>query len=204
MTTIVAVLLMPLVLLGFGIAFGGQDADAFFAAAALAAVVLGLAWVFLYVRFRALFLRDAVKLAGASRASLPLVVESPQLVPGKPEVVVTMPVRTALGRHGKCQIELYGEGIRIWRGVERPEPRWELPYTAIVQVEAVDVVSVESMYNNNTETFVRLIAERPRIALLFGGGWISFVARQNGQAMLLMRHLEHHGVVSFDDETLAA
>ena len=205
MTVFIAMCAVPIALIGAAVVVGhfGGDADLFFVLGALAPVVLFATWLFLYLRFRVLFLRDAVSMPDVSSEAIPLVFDSPGLVHGKPTLVITMQTRSTLGRHGRCRVELYQDGLQIWRGPAEPEPRWQLAYRDLDQVEAVDVFSIES-FGNNVETFVRLIARRPRMAFLFGGGWISVVTRQNRNAALLVGRLERQGVASFDDETLEA
>jgi hypothetical protein len=196
---------VPLLLGGVGIVVTklGGEGELFFPPAALAALVVGAAWFYFYVAFRVVFLRDAVRMPGMVPSEPPRVFDSPGVVSGEPQLVVRMQTRSTLGRHGRCRIELYREGLQIWRGPEHPEPRWQLAYRDLAQAERVDVVSIEAR-GGGTETFVRLIARRPPIAFLFGSGWFSIVTRQSGAVALLMDVLERHGVTSFDDETLEA
>ena len=196
---LIAIIATPAVLMTVGLlAFGGEHVDAFFGLSVIAILGLAAAWYYVLARFRFLLAREAVALPDMPLSEIPRVFDAPAVAHGKPSLVLSMPTRSTLGRHGQCRIELYPEGMRIWRGPDRPEPRWQFRYADIAQVETLDVFSLESM-GNNLETMVRLTVRTPPIAFLFGGVWISLVDRQNRNAALLAGRLERRGVPSAEE-----
>jgi len=168
--------------------------------AALAVVLFVLfaaGWLTMYVRFRLAFLRRALEVQGhAQNAGVQRDVGAgPGVISGKPLLLVKMQTRCATGSLGRCRIELYSGGLQIWKGPERPEPRWQFAYGDVVQAECLDLFTpswVPDLY------VVRLVTARPSMAFLFGGVWVSSVEGQNRNARLLTNKLRQHGVATFD------
>jgi hypothetical protein len=116
-----------------------------------------------YVRYALILFRAALQVpSGASREELPPVVEPATPLMGQ-EFDRYARVKTLLGRAGRCRIELYGNGIRIWRGPSHPEPSWSFAYTDLLQAEVVTLLGGS---RGPAPSYLRLIASRPRMAFL--------------------------------------
>jgi hypothetical protein len=156
-----------------------------------AGVILGgaLVWVVttigLYLRYYRILLGAALTVpAGASRDEVPPVVISTAALEGE-EFVGKARVKTLLGRAGRCRIEVYANGIRIWRGPSHPEPSWSFLYIDIVQAE---VVTLLGGARTPDQSYLRLVAARPRMAFIISSRrWTADV----------IRRLAGHGVPTF-------
>ena len=154
-------------------------------------------WLAMYVRFRLAFVRRAVEVLGhPQNAGVRRKVDvGTGVISGKPVLVVKMQTRCATGSLGRCRIELYSGGLQIWKGPERPEPRWQFAYGDVVQAECLDLFTpnwVPDLY------VVRLVTAKPSMAFLFGGVWVSSAEGQNRNARLLTNKLRQQGVPTFD------
>ena len=121
---------------------------------------------------------------GDSKEALPLFVEPPAPLTDE-EFMGQARVRTLLGRAGKCRIELYGNGIRIWRGPSHPQPSWSFHYGDLIQAETVTILGSGRGPN---AYYIRLVVALPRMAFLISSGsWTGD----------LRKRLSHHGVPTF-------
>jgi|GEM_PF-3495316 len=156
-----------------------------------AGLILGgaLLWIVVvmgfYIRYALILFRAALQVpSGASREELPPVVEPATPLMGQ-EFDRYARVKTLLGRAGRCRIELYGNGIRIWRGPSHPEPSWSFAYTDLLQAEVVTLLGGS---RGPAPSYLRLVAERPRMAFLISSkSW-------SGD---LIKRLGDHGVRTF-------
>jgi len=165
-------------------------------------LLLAVHWSSLFVRFRIVFLRDAINVPGGlPRAVMPQLVEaSPGVIRGKPHLVVRMQTRCMIGKVGRCRIELFSDGLQIWKGPQYPELRWQFSYRDLLQAECVDVVTpAAAMAGSPDQYLVRLIANQPRMAFLFGSVWFGTAGGQNRSARLLINELRRHNVPVFDE-----
>jgi hypothetical protein len=164
-------------------------------------LAFAVVWITVFVRFRVLFLRHAVTIPGGLLATtLPDVIEAPAgLISGTPKLVVTMQTRTARGSLGRCRIELFSNGLQIWKGPKHPKPRWQFAYRDLMQVESVDIITPAAAMGSPDQYLVRLITSRPRMAFLFGSVWFGTVGGQNRNARLLINKLRQHSVPAFDE-----
>jgi hypothetical protein len=134
-----------------------------------AGLILGgaLLWIVVvmsfYVRYALILFHAALQVpSGASREELRPVVEPATPLMGQ-EFDRYARVKTLLGRAGRCRIELYANGIRIWRGPSHPEPSWSFVYTDLLQAELVTLLGGS---RGPAPSYVRLVAARPRMAFL--------------------------------------
>jgi hypothetical protein len=147
----------------------------------------GIAWLVLYVRYRFMFRTAAVQVQdGLAKADIPSVIDAPGLVDGAPEMVVTLPARYLRGRLGKCRVEFYATGVQIWKGPNRPEPRWQFSYDDLLQAESV-VMEASGSRNSRDQYSLRLIAAQPRMAFLFGNSF------KNRDTQMMLEGLRKHG-----------
>ncbi len=153
----------------------------------------GALWIFLYMRYRFMFRRDAVRVDnGLAKADIPRVIDAPGVVDGKPDLVMNLPTRYLLGRLGTCHVEFYTTGLQIWKGPDHPEPRWQFAYADLLQAESV-VTEASGSRNSRDQYSLRLIAAQPRMAFLFGNAY----NEQDTQQML--DELRKHGVATFNE-----
>lgn len=184
---------LSLALLGAVLTSRGVNAEGLFTAAVIALGVLFVLWIAMFVAFRISFFRDAVKLPGGQGAEGPRVVDAPMgTIGSQPELVITMPTRCTIGRLGRCRIELFAEGLQIWRGPKHPQPHWQISYRDLVQAESVDLVSNTSKGGELHQYFVRLIAVQPPMAFMIGSAWF-----RNTKVELLVNKLREHGVPTY-------
>jgi hypothetical protein len=156
-----------------------------------AGLILGgaLLWIVVvmsfYVRYALIFFHAALQVpSGASRQEVPPVLEPATPLMGQ-DFDRYARVKTLLGRAGRCRIELYGNGIRIWRGPSHPEPSWSFAYTDLLQAEVVTLLGGS---RGPAPSYLRLIAARPRMAFLISS------KRWSGD---LIKRLADHGVPTF-------
>lgn len=156
----------------------------------VASVFLGGAVVWLattlglYFRYYLTFIGAALQVpSGVSRAELPRVVEATRPLEGE-EFAGRVRVKTVLGRSVNCRIELYSNGIRIWRGPSHEEPSFSFVYTDLLQAE----ISTLLVGRGPTAAYVRLVAARPRMA---------FLISPRGWSRELVKRLGDHGVATF-------
>jgi hypothetical protein len=156
-----------------------------------AGLILGgaLLWIVVvmsfYVRYALILFRAALQVpSGASWEELSLVVEPATPLTGQ-EFDRYARVKTLLGRAGRCRIELYSNGIRIWRGPSHPEPSWSFVYTDLLQAEVVTLLGGS---RGPAPTYLRLIAQRPRMAFL--------ISTKSRTGDFIVR-LGAHGVATF-------
>jgi hypothetical protein len=126
-----------------------------------------LLWILLtmsfYLRYVLILFRTAMQVpSGGAREELPRVVEPATPLVGQ-EFDRSARVKTLLGRAGRCRVELYGNGIRIWRGPSHQEPSWSFTYADLLQAEVVTPLGGS---RGPAPSYLRLIAERPRMAFL--------------------------------------
>jgi hypothetical protein len=156
-----------------------------------AGVILGgaLVWVVttigLYLRYYRMVLSTTLSIpSGAARDEVLPVVMTTAALEGE-EFVGKASVKTLLGRAGRCRIELYANGIRIWRGPSHTEPSWSFLYIDIVQAE---VVTLLGGARTPDQSHLRLVAARPRMA---------FIISSRRWTDDLIRRLAAHGVPTF-------
>jgi hypothetical protein len=150
-------------------------------------VIAGVGWFVtvmgLYLRYYVTFIRAALEVPeGVSRAELPRVVEAAGPLQGE-QFTRTARVKTVLGRSLRCRIDVYGNGIRIWRGPHHAEPSFSFLFTDILQAELATIVVSRGSVN-----YVRLVASQPRTAFLISSGRSS---------LELVRYLGAHDVRTF-------
>jgi hypothetical protein len=140
-----------------------------------------------YLRYVLILFRAALQVpSGAAREELPRVLDPAAQLVGQ-EFDRDAQVKTLLGRAGKCRIELYGNGIRIWRGRSHPEPSWSFVYTDLLQAELVALLGGP---RGPAPSYLRLIAARPRMAFLISSkSWTGD----------LIKRLGDHDVPTFGD-----
>lgn len=149
-----------------------------------AGLILGgaLLWIVVvmsfYVRYALILFRAALQVpSGASPQELPPVVEPATPLMGQ-EFDRYARVKTLLGRAGRCRIELYRNGIRIWRGPSHPEPSWSFVYTDLLQAEVVTLLGGS---RGPAPSYLRLIAARPRMAFLISSkSWTGDLIKRLG------------------------
>lgn len=95
---------------------------------------------------------------------------------------------------GMVWIELYPDGIQVWKGRDKPSPRWQFSYRNLVQAESVDLVAT-TKNGEVHQYFVRVIVDMPRMAFLFGSHWW-----RNKEARVLADKLREHGVPTVMEE----
>jgi len=156
-----------------------------------AGVILGgaLVWVFttigLYLRYYRMLFSAALSVpSGAARDEVPPVVVATEALEGE-EFVGHARVKTLRGRAGRCRIEVYANGIRIWRGSGHTEPSWSFLYIDIVQAE---VVTLLGGARTPDQSYLRLVAARPRMA---------FIISSRRWTADLIRRLARDGVPTF-------
>jgi hypothetical protein len=169
--------------------------DGFAAAAVIAFSVLLFVWLAGFIGLRVVFFRDAVRISDdASGGDIPLVVESADgVISGEPELIIKMRTRSTVGKLGRCDIELYANGLQISKGPQSPTPRWQFAYRDLVQAEEVDLIT-NSTRGSSHQYFLRLITAQPRMAFLFGNAWL-----RNGKTHHLIQKLREHKVPTFDE-----
>jgi hypothetical protein len=150
-------------------------------------VIAGAAWfatvMGLYLRYYLTFIRAALDVPdGVSRAELPRVVDAAGLLQGE-QFARRARVKTVLGRSVKCRIDVYSNGIRIWRGPHHSEPSFSFLYSDILQAEMATIV-----VSRGSVSYVRLVASQPRTAFLISLG------RSSRE---LVRYLGAHDVPTF-------
>jgi hypothetical protein len=150
-------------------------------------VIAGAVWfatvMALYFRYYRTFIGAALRVPdGVSRADVPRVVEAASPLQG--EVFAKRArVKTILGWSIRCRIELYQNGIRIWRGPHHEGPLFSFRYGDLLQAELAAIVVSRGSVN-----YVRLVASQPRMAFLISSG------RSSRE---LVRYLGDHGVPTF-------
>jgi hypothetical protein len=150
-------------------------------------------WLFLYIRYRFMFRAAAVEVPnGLSKAQIPRVIDAMGIASGEPELMVELPARYLPGRLGKCRVEFYASGIRIWKGPHHPEPRWQFAYEDLLQAESVVMESTGSR-GSRDQYSLRLIAARPPMAFLFGNSFTT------NDSQLMLEELRKHGVRTFNE-----
>ena len=161
---------------------------------ALLLFAAGFLWLVLHIRYRFVFRTEAVAVPGGlTRADIPRVIEAPAgVIVGEPQLVVTLPTRCLAGWIGRCRVEFYAAGLQIWKGPQRPEPRWQFSYKDLLQAESV-VLSSSGARNSQDQYSLRLIAARPRMAFLFGSAFA------NRDTQLMLSELGKHGVPTFTE-----
>jgi hypothetical protein len=132
-------------------------------------VIAGAGWfatvMGLYVRYYVTFIRAALQVPdGVSRAELPRVVEAAGPLEGE-QFTRSARVKTVLGRSLRCRIDVYSNGIRIWRGPHHVEPSFSFLYSDILLAELATIVVSRGSVN-----YVRLVASQPRMAFLISSG----------------------------------
>lgn len=187
-----ALVLIPLALLGIS-ALTLSDkpvSDGFATSAVFSVPVIIVAWLAAFFGFRFLFFRDAVMLPGSQApADIPQVVEAAAgVITGEPELALQIPVRSTIGRLGRCWVEVYPQGLQISKGPDRPQPRWQFAFHDLLQVETVDLQTV-GRYGTSHQYFVRIIAAQPQIAFLIGSHW-----RRNKNLQSFADKLREHKV----------
>lgn len=137
----------------------------------------------LYFRYYRTFISAALRVPdGVSRAELPRVVEAASPLQG--EVFAKRArVKTVLGWSVKCRIEMYRNGMRIWRGPGHEAPSFSFLYGDLLQAEMATIV-----VSRGTVSYVRLVASQPRMAFLISSG------RSSTE---LVRYLGAHDVPTF-------
>lgn len=150
-------------------------------------VIAGAGWfatvMGLYLRYYVTFIKAALDVPdGVARAELPRVVEAAGAL-GVEQFTRSARVKTALGRSQRCRIDVYTNGIRIWRGPHHAEPSFGFLYTDILQAELATIVVSRGSVN-----YVRLVASQPRMAFLISSG------RSSTE---LVRYLGAHDVPTF-------
>jgi hypothetical protein len=138
-----------------------------------------------YFRYYWVLISAALEVpSGAMLGELPALVVASLVLEGQ-EFQGKARVKTLLGRAGKCRIELYGNGIRIWRGPGHTEPSWSFAYADLLQAEAVTLMGGA---RTPSRPYLRLVAAEPRMAFLISSRWWT------GD---LIRRLSAHGVPTF-------
>lgn len=122
---------------------------------------------------------------GPARNDLPRTITPAIEFVGVPEFEAQARVKTLLGRAGKCWIELFGNGMRIWRGPRHAEPSWGFEYSDLVQAESTFFIAGP---RTPEQRFVRLVAGRPLMA---------FLISSKDQTDELIRRLAGHHVTAF-------
>jgi hypothetical protein len=150
-------------------------------------VIAGAGWfatvMGLYLRYYVTFIRAALEVPdGASRAQVPRVVEAAGPLQGE-QFTRTARVKTVLGRSMRCRIDVYTNGIRIWRGPHHAEPSFSFLYADILLAELATIVVSRGSVN-----YVRLVASQPRMAFLIS------LRRSSTE---LVRYLGAHDVPTF-------
>jgi hypothetical protein len=207
--TSLIVFAIPVVLIGLLAVAAVMKSSAVILVGALTALILfgvvAALWSALFISFRISFLRDAVNVPGGlTRTDVPHVVDAAAgVIDGKPHVVVSMRTRCAIGAIGRCRVEFFSEGIQIWRGPRNPVPRWQFRYRDLLQAESIDVITPAAAMGSPDQYLVRLIANQPRMAFLFGSVWFGTAEGQNRNARMLVNKLRQHRVPVFDDDFIA-
>jgi hypothetical protein len=190
-----ALVLIPLALLGISALTQSAKpvSDGFATSAVFSVPVIIAAWLAAFFGFRFLFFRDAVMLPDSQApADIPRVVEAAAgVIAGEPELALQIPVRSTIGRLGRCWVEVYPQGLQISKGPDSPEPRWQFSFHELLQVEAVDLQTV-GRYGTSHQYFVRIIAAQPHIAFLIGSHW-----RRNKNLQPFVEKLRKHQVPTF-------
>jgi hypothetical protein len=161
--------LAGLVLVGGAIAIGAHWLDvnpAVGATAVAAFIALAFIWMGLWFRYRHVFFREALRVPdGLAKPAIPRVVQAPSdISAGMPLAMAKLRVRTLSGRAGKCQIQLFEQGLQIWRGPNHPVPRWQFEYS---QVALAEPVQIETPKGPNP-VYLRLVIGQPRMVFLCG------------------------------------
>jgi hypothetical protein len=151
----------------------------------LGGIVVWLALtVILYLRYYLTFVHTALQVpSGVSGAELPRLIEAAKPLEDE-EFASGARVRTLLGGSANCRIELYRNGIRIWRGRDRDGFSFSFLYTDMVQAEMSTLV----VGRGPSAAYVRLVAARPRMAFL--------ISPRRWSRELVMR-LGDHGMATF-------
>ena len=156
---------------------------------------LALVWLGVMYGFRFMFFHDAVRVPGSPPPSrIPRVIDAPGVISGEAEWAIRIATRCTAGKFGRCWVELYADGMQIWKGPERAEPRWQFAYSNLLQAESVDL-SITTRNGDQHQYFVRLIVDMPRMAFLFGSHWLP-----NKNVGRLADELGRRGVRSTSDE----
>lgn len=188
--------LVPFALIGIGGLINPNDIDGWLIAAGIAFLaMIGLSGG-AYMRFRALFFRDAVNVPGALPPDeIPRIVDaSAGVIAGQPELVIKTRTRSTVGKLGRCWIEFYPDGVQISQGPQHAEPRWQFAYEDILQAELVDISS--SGRGMTTHRYsVRIVTAEPRMAFLFGGSVL-----QNSTTQALASKLREHKVTLVNED----
>ena len=190
-------ILVPVLLVVVAVVTRGNRnvSDSFFGAAVVSAGIVFVLWIGVYFGFRFMFFHDAVRVAGAPpRSEIPRVTAAPEVITGDAEWAIRLATRGTMGKVGKCWIELYANGLQIWKGPDHAEPRWQFSYQNLLQAESVDIVS-STKSGEVHQYFVRLIVDRPRMAFLFGSHWL-----RNKNAPALADKLRQHNVPTVSEE----
>lgn len=191
------IVLIPGLLTGIALLTRGNAdlSNGLLGAAIVAVGIIFVLWIGAYVGFRAMFFRDAARVEGAvPRSAIPGVIDTPGVFTGTAEWAIRLPARGSMGRVGKVWIELYPDGIQIWKGPDKPWPRWQFSYRNLLQAESVDVVAT-TKNGEIHQHFVRVIVDMPRLVFLFGSHWW-----RNKDAPVLADKLRQHGVPTVTEE----
>lgn len=138
----------------------------------------------LYFRYYRTFINSALEVPdGVSSADLPRVVEAASPLEGE-EFARRARVKTVLGRSANCRIELYRNGIRIWRGLDHEEPSFCFLYTDLLQAERAELL----LGRGPVAPYVRLVASHPRMA---------FLISSRRWSRELLKRLADHEVATF-------
>jgi len=185
--------LSAFVLVGGAIAIGAHwlNVNPAVGATAIAVfIALAFLWMGLWFRYRHVFFREALRVPGGlAKAEIPRDVEAPSdIIVGMPLAMAKLRVRTLRGRAGKCQIQLFEQGLQIWRGPKHQLPRWRFEYA---QVALAEPVEVETPRGPNP-VYLRLVIGQPRMVFLCGP--TLDLDRDLGP---VLKALSEHGVQTF-------
>lgn len=188
--------LAVLVTLGAVVASGalGRAADAVIGICVVLMIATAALFLVVYERYRVIFMSEAVDVQGGlAKGDIPLVVDGPTgVAAGEPELVVSLPTRCLAGNLGKCRIEMYSDGLQIWKGPENPEPRWQFSYRDRLQAESVATTNL-GRYSRD-QYFLRIVAARPRMVFVLGSTWLV-----NPGVTVMLSKLAEHRVPTFTE-----
>jgi hypothetical protein len=114
-------------------------------------------WVDYYLRWR----KAAVTVAGGGATPPPAVVLAEI---GHAEAWRTsQTLRSAWGRHGTCMVQFMDKGIDFSRSTRQREPRWQVRYEDVIQVEGVTLTGFLRVPD---QRYTRIVLGNPHMALL--------------------------------------